>query len=155
MGNLLSTDEVQFYNDTTQRPDAFPVYQLRRHQTPSPFVYFDSRTYVLPSFPFRRYWDSSDPNFNSSFVNTVQGVATAYRSDRPRTVTPQDPDQVPFQWVNDTTFQIVTAGLDDHFGSGLLTRRYPSGWDYLTPGAGDDDNITNFSEGSRLQDMKP
>jgi prepilin-type N-terminal cleavage/methylation domain-containing protein len=153
-GRLLSTDEVQFYNDTTQRPDAFPVYQVRRHQTPSPFVYFDSRTYagdavlgiVPPEFPLRRYRVAP-------FNNAVQGVATAYRTDRPRAATPEDP--IPFEWANNTTFQIVTAGLDDHFGSGLTTRRYPSGVNYLTPGPGDDDNITNFSEGSRLQDRKP
>ena len=70
-------------------------------------------------------------------------------------MTPTDHDQFPFEWVNNDTFQIVTAGLDDHFGSGLPHRRYPSGVGYLTPGPGDDDNITNFSEGSRLQDRRP
>ncbi len=150
-GFLMSNEEARLRTGPTRaaQADVFPVYMVKRRNTP--FVYIDARTYagdattgLLPaSFPLAAF----QPTTN------VLGVATAYRSDRPRTVTPADP--VPFEFANPHTFQIICAGLDDHFGLGGTLRRYPSGTNYLSPGPGDDDNITNFSEGNKLQDSKP
>ena len=53
---------------------------------------------------------------------------------------------------------IIALGSCASFGgipASPFVRRYPSVMNYLSPGDGDDDNITNFSEGSILQDMKP
>ena len=152
----MSIDEEEFYPPLFLRCDPFPVYQLKKHKSPSPFVYFDCRTYagnavlgiLPPEFPLR-YWQT-----NPSVINTVQGVATAYRTDRPRTGTLEDP--VLFEWANKSSFQIVTAGLDDHFGSGLTTRRYPSGFDYdQSPLLRRRRQYHQFQRRQQAQDMKP
>ena len=54
-------------------------------------------------------------------------------------------------YVNDDTFQIISAGLDAEFGSGNADKTFPVGTNYS---AGDYDNITNFSEGT-LRDRLP
>lgn len=59
--------------------------------------------------------------------------------------------------VNPTGFQILCAGQDGEFGavsngSGPLVKLYPSGENYTIE---DNDNITNFSNGRRLEDNLP
>jgi hypothetical protein len=130
--------------------DAFPVYPPRGRT--EPFVYFDARTYG-GSGPI------ADPPTNGFYPlsgGNPKGVAKPYLSNRP------DPDS-PYglEWVNDNSFQIISAGLDGNYGSAAflsdrsLFPQYPSGANYLSPGDGDDDNITNFSDGRTLEDMKP
>ena len=114
-----------------------------------PYVYFDSRTYggltKPPSLPTNGY-----------YAWTGSGVAKPYLTDR---VAPNSP--YGFEWANPKTYQIICAGLDGFYGSDLfladpsLYPRYPGGVNYLSPGNGDNDNITNFSEGSALEDKKP
>jgi hypothetical protein len=53
-------------------------------------------------------------------------------------------------YANPNSFQIISAGLDGNYGSGGGS--YPSGTNYA---AGDLDNITNFSNGTNLQNDVP
>lgn len=152
-GALWSTDEVVLHGRPVADVDQFPVYLVKKRQ--HPFVYFDSNTYLgmgSPPAPSPILPPVYPP---VAFAGTtkIRGIATPYRSDKPRAPTPLDP--VPFDWVNKSTYQIVSAGLDGHFGSGNLLHRFPSGFNYRSPGDGDDDNISNFSEGSLFKDMKP
>jgi len=137
-------------NDTggaVSAPDPFPVYLPKGRKVP--YVYFDSRSYggVLstgaPAIPLTGFYTMPGP-----FPG--HGLARPYTTNRPKPTSPFG-----FEWVNDTTFQIISAGLDDHYGSdAILTLgivafpRYPSGDNFQTPAPGDDDNVTNFSEGS-------
>jgi len=160
---LLSTDESMLYGTPN---DAFPLYMVDNRQTP--YVYFDSRTYqgvysTTPSLP--PYYRLLPP-FNPPEAGNM---AAPYLSDRRRNPTAENP--MVFEFANPDTFQIICAGLDNHFGNGNPTsgflRQYPSGVNYLSPGYefapghfwpsddGDNDNITNFSKGTRLKDRKP
>ncbi len=139
-------------NDTASPGDQFPVYLPEGRKVP--YVYFDSRTYggILstgpPPFPLNGYYTVAGP-----FPG--HGYAKPYLTNRAKPTSPFG-----FEWVNDTKFQIISAGLDDHYGSDAFLAniaffpRYPSGDFYLTPPPGDDDNITNFSKGS-MKDTKP
>ena len=154
-GVLLSTDEVLLHGRPFAESDQFPVYLVKRRK--HPFVYFDSRTYFgTPTAP-TPILPPVFPPVAYAGTTTIRGAARPYRSDRPRRVVAPDP--VPFQWVNKSTYQIISAGLDGHFGQAVspasFLRRFPSGVNYLSPGDGDDDNITNFSEQSVLKDSKP
>jgi hypothetical protein len=55
----------------------------------------------------------------------------------------------PNSYVNPTTFQILSPGLDGRFGTG---RDYPSGSDY---NADNYDDVTNFIKGATLQNDMP
>jgi len=128
--------------------DFFAVYTPPKKM--APYVYFDCRTYGGLAAGMA-------PAVNGYYTLLNKGTAKPYFSTR----VPASPGAYPFEWVNKDTFQIISAGLDDHYGSDLFLADhlsypvYPTGTNYLTPGDGDDDNITNFSEGSRLQDKKP
>ncbi|MHB8973621.1 MAG: type II secretion system protein [Pirellulaceae bacterium] len=144
----LNWDEDVSDVDIFDDGDCFPVYAAPKKK--SPYVYFDQRNYGKISQP--------NPPIGCLYPflqDSPVGWAKPYLSTR-ASVRPGVPE-----WVNKTTFQIISAGLDDHYGSGdflndpLLYPVYPTGTNYLSPGDGDDDNITNFSEGSRLKDMKP
>jgi prepilin-type N-terminal cleavage/methylation domain-containing protein len=130
--------------------DAFPIYPPKGRL--EPYVYFDARTYggigPVTESPTNGFYPLSGPN--------PQGVAKPYIASRPDPNSPYG-----LEWVNEDSFQIISAGLDGHYGSAdflsdrSLYPQYPTGVNYLSPGDGDDDNITNFSEGRTLGDMKP
>ena len=114
--------------DWTDDGDGFPVYPPPRKR--APYVFFDFRTYG------GRYYQSPH----------AQGAAKPYLSSRSLGGPP------PHEWANKNTFQIISAGLDDHYGAvPPPAQYYPDGTNYLSPGDGDDDNITNFSEGRHLR----
>jgi prepilin-type N-terminal cleavage/methylation domain-containing protein len=104
------------------KPHYFPLDKLR-----APYVYFDSRTYGAIYTP---------PS------GVALGTAVAYKTKPSAAATAT--------WVNATTFQIVSAGMDNDYGTGTGDRLYPP-----TPGggmsAGDRDNIANFSQGKTLE----
>ena len=134
--------------------DPFPVFLPPERK--EPYVYFDSRTYggltKPPSHPDQRLtirW------------HRQPGVAKPYlpRPPRPRTLAVRfrvgQPRHVPdhqrragrplrVRSVPGRTRRLYPRFPD---GDELLSRRANSG--------GDDDNITNFSEGSTLEDKKP
>jgi prepilin-type N-terminal cleavage/methylation domain-containing protein len=150
---LASDDEATF--NTNDERDIFPVYLPKGMDVP--FVYFDSRTYMPRSIY----------KYNNKFVDPVQypqlhqhgtpnikGIARPYRSDQPRQITSGDTH--PYKWINADTFQIIAAGIDNHYG-GLtadavagINRHYPSGADYSD---GDKSNITSFSRGTLEDDI--
>lgn len=94
----------------------------------TPFVYFDSRSYA-------HY--------------TGSGYAVSINSVAHGTAKPYTDAKVTSAYVNPTTYQIITAGQDGFFGTG--GHPYPDG-PYPSQ---ERDNITNFSDGSTLQDKVP
>lgn len=140
-------DKARLKLETDYRPNLFFTYHPPKKK--APYVYFDSRTYggVDPANPVP---------INGFYTLEDRGSAKPYLTNRASPTSPYG-----FEWANPDKFQIVSAGLDDHYGSELFLadhRSYPifpDGTNYMSPGNGDDDNITNFSEGGRLQDQKP
>lgn len=111
----------------------------------APYVYFDSRTYSSASYPF---------DVDGTGTNIVR--LYPYRSNRPLPLG-QPPHAIgpQTQWVNPTTFQIISAGLDGEFGADTvaaapnLYKVYPEGLQYSPE---DYDNIANFSNGKKFKD---
>ena len=146
-GSYISTDGVD--------SDVFPTYQQRA--TGTPFVYFDSRTYI--------YKDSTagwKVNDYSDVNNSLAGTAQPYKTDQP---TPKkDPNEVGlwsttaenFKFANPNKYQIISAGQDGKFSSFPVVadtaRIYPTGTGYKSE---DLDNVTNFSQSSTLQGDMP
>jgi prepilin-type N-terminal cleavage/methylation domain-containing protein len=103
----------------------------------APYVYFDARSYVTyypAATQFALTSTSSDPMDHGT------------PRPMPRVASPSSQES----FVNPTTYQILAAGQDGHFGTGGQV--YPDG-PYL--GGPESDNITNFSEGQTLQDRVP
>lgn len=100
----------------------------------TPYVYFDSRTYLRARYPK----DESEPS--------IQGIAYPYRavvlSEKPGRGTMINPD----------TFQIISAGLDGDYGADNPVKVLPEGEGF---GQGDWDNVTNFSHGKTLEYWAP
>jgi len=147
----LSYDDKQLNPAAVE--DSFPVYLP--YKSEAPFVYFDARSYGITFYP--------------PIPNDQTGAAKPYLSDRERVATTNKP--LPYEWVNEDSFQIVSAGRDNHYGSYACVADpvqylpvYPLGMNYdstlgssgpgFTGEGGDDDNITNFSGGT-LEDKMP
>ncbi|RMF43382.1 MAG: type II secretion system protein [Planctomycetota bacterium] len=160
----LSNDEAQYGLGTN---DCIPVYRPRRRE--APFVYFDARTYSIPSGSslFYSYYGSASTPF---------GVVRPYRSDEVRTNVPATDYERRFRYMEEDSFQLISAGLDDLFGGipysgtggGPVFYAYPSGTSIdfgPTPGNAPNvgqfgsyqdgsgasaqlDNVANFSEGT-------
>ena len=136
--------------------DSFPIYVPKGSN--APLVYFDARSYGTVFYP--------------AAPNDSIGAAKPYLSER------ADPaSALGYEWANETTFQIISAGRDSHYGSyacvadptlvPTLFPIYPLGTNYdptLPPApavagfpgvGGDNDNITNFSAGGTLEGSKP
>jgi prepilin-type N-terminal cleavage/methylation domain-containing protein len=92
------------------------------------YHYFDSRTYDR-----HRTQTGAKPYFK---VTTAGAVGTA---------------------VNDTTFQIICAGLDGEFGNGSNTAHkaipFANSGQAINLSDEDNDNLTNFSEGKELREL--
>ncbi|MBT5598984.1 MAG: type II secretion system protein [Planctomycetaceae bacterium] len=157
---------------TTDDGDGFAAYYPRGSDVP--FVYFDSRTYMPRSIygyaPAAQYPLVYNLPTNP---NDVNGVARPYRSDQPREATPDD--GYFFHWVNKNTFQLIAAGVTNHYGNNILPaplngrptpltryQHYPSGigpptkdgaTDGVTYSDGDKSNITSFSQGTLENDI--
>ena len=137
-----------------RNPDPFPVYHP--HNLKAPYVYFDSRTYSSRRF----------------YTATGHGAVAAYASTRMAKDPVHANRQVP-EWINKTTFQIISAGLDDHYGSfpslaaiADLIKIFPTGMSFnhashsmmstgYTGPPGDEDNISNFSDGREFGGHMP
>jgi prepilin-type N-terminal cleavage/methylation domain-containing protein len=100
----------------------------------TPFVYFDARSYVA-------YHQSG---YAVSINSVAHGTAKPYTD-------PSSGQAATSQagFINPQTYQIITAGQDGFFGTG--GHPYPTG-PYPPQ---ERDNITNFSDGSTLQDKVP
>ena len=127
-GTAQSTDEVDYGYGAN---DAMPVYRAPYRKS-APFVYFDARSYGYS------LGASSTPQYFFNSYGTSQiGVARPYKSDKINTnagTTAAAADSY-YKYVNDRTFQLISAGLDDNFGgiiqgandNGPVFFRYPSG----------------------------
>ncbi len=159
---LLSTDESALHNQAAAERDIFPVYFPKNCDTP--FVYFDSRTYMSRSI----YYYNNNPvppvqyppadwcfgNPHSHPVTSIKGVARPYRGDQRHNIVS---DIHPYKWINADTFQVVASGTDHDFGNfnptnigAGINRHYPSGDDYSD---GDKSNIASFSNGTLEDDI--
>ncbi|MCA9192229.1 MAG: prepilin-type N-terminal cleavage/methylation domain-containing protein [Planctomycetales bacterium] len=148
-GLTLSTDEGEFGLGTN---DVLPVYHHKSGR--APVVYFNNATYSTTS-----------PVFYNNYAVSDLGIVRPYRSDNVKT-TAGTPD-TRFSYMNDKSFQLISAGLDDLYGGvpgKTVFFRFPSGqmidFDAATPAAAGGryvevagapsvqlDNATNFSEG--------
>lgn len=156
-------------------------------KNPTPYVYFDSRTYAFAD-------SSGQPQYASFAWPAPDGggvtIARPYKSDIDNTTfnpgaNPQDAlfrDRA-LHWVNRDTFQLLCAGRDGEFGPLVNTSnpdlvfpdqnnnpvpvftRFPSRLAFhpaygSNPPApyylqGQDDNLSNFSEGQTMEQAKP
>jgi type II secretory pathway pseudopilin PulG len=150
--------------------DQFPVYAPRGLK--APFVYFVANTYSYPIVPVtnppRNY-------YNHYRAENLGGAARPYKSDIINNAV--QPTNIPnaerhFRYMNEKSFQIVSAGLDDDYGGVYplihsnetpvffvfpngatldIVQRTKSGKGYVNPDGGPSaqlDNVTNFSEGT-------
>ncbi|GAA5504918.1 type II secretion system protein [Novipirellula caenicola] len=106
--------------------DLFPTYAARSGG--APFVYFDSRTYTSSTGGYNGYssttFGSVRPYFSDQFNNNSTGADYA-------TI---DAALAAWKFINPNKFQIISAGLDDSFGSTVNTAggqpvyfQYPTG----------------------------
>jgi len=106
--------------------DGHPVYYPRDGQQ-IPYVYFHHDSYATI-----KYGDGTNEL-------AVGGVARPYQRDGGT------------EFINKDSYQIISAGQDGDWGPDNANKQFPSGVNY---GDGDNDNITNFSEGT-LGDQIP
>ncbi|HAY79979.1 MAG TPA: hypothetical protein DCY79_09280 [Planctomycetaceae bacterium] len=162
-----SNDESTLHSRTD---DVFPVFSPPSR--PQPYVYFDSRTYLLgiSGVPSQTYPSILTGDYVPPAALTM-GVA------RPYLTTNRDPNffnASTFNWrahyaAEPKEYQIISAGLDGDYGAdwnpaglkifetGALLRADQQPWGGGTARGyqdGDLDNITNFSEGT-LGDRLP
>lgn len=99
-GATVSNDESTLFSGTN---DLLPVYNSGNSRR-APFVYFDSRTY-------------SGSSYVNYYGNPTLGFARPYKSDQVNTTVAYAtaPDAY-YRYMNDRSFQIISAGLDDAFG---------------------------------------
>lgn len=142
----ISVDEEMLYGATATN-DLMPVYYSGGGRQ-APFVYFDSRTYRVNSYAPTALVDA--------------GALTPYKSEQRNTNATSTPTDA-YRFMNERSFQIISAGLDDSYG-GLLGYYYifPSGQSLDATGAVGEfsnyiiqaqipstqlDNAANFSDG--------
>ena len=131
--------------------DLLPAYVPARQTMP--YVYYDSRTYRVPPDPTN---GRPSAEFNR-FLPTGHGFAVPYRSTEQNTkvvlssspsVTERNLRQ---RWMNEKGFQIISAGLDDHFGgsAGLTYMFKPQGGTGATSAqSGDSFNVATGEVGT-------
>jgi prepilin-type N-terminal cleavage/methylation domain-containing protein len=130
------------------------------------YLYIDSRSYQeCAKFAGGNYSDSADQyayaEGGSSGSPPRENCCRPYWSEN-KTTSTLTGKRFQFKPVNPTTFQILCAGQDGDFGlftsSGSTpdvdVKFYPTGTNYNV-GGGDNDNMANFSDGSRLGDKIP
>lgn len=155
----VSVDETTFGKPTPSGfpGDLIPVYHPKGLQ--APFVYFDSRTYSQAGMFFNHY-DLGG-----------YGVARPYKAGKGEGydvntkyayVTGTSPAQIAnndnyYRYVNDRTYQIISAGLDDSYG-GLPNPQsgpplffcYPNGVSLDITKPADQPKLTRYSENTGL-----
>lgn len=114
---LASTDESDF--GTGPWPDPLPVY--RGSENVAPYVYFQARTYgYIPSVgAFNGY----GPKDSNGLASGPLGAVRPYKTSRPRPKAgtaaygslPEASKA--YDFMNADTFQIISAGLDDYYGT--------------------------------------
>jgi hypothetical protein len=131
----------------------------------APFVYFDGDLYSAQKTagaerPYRAYPSAAKglptlgPAGNAS--------AAAWGSAAPYAAALPEDANAELMWINPRKFQVICAGMDNAYGamgptpagySENLPKIFPAGIRY-DPKKGDDDNLTNFSDGRQLGDAR-
>ena len=83
------------------------------------------------------YFFNNGGTYGQTFTGTGTGTAHPYKRDNGT-------------FVNDKSYQILSAGQDGNWGANSADKRFPSGQNY---GPGDGDNVTNFSEGTLADEI--
>lgn len=142
----VSNDEQSLYGASVVN-DLMPVYYPSGGRR-APFVYFDSRTYRTNSFAPAGLPDA--------------GGVTPYKSEQRNTNSTPSPSDT-YRFMNERSFQIVSAGLDDSYGGQVgFYYIFPTGESLAADGnvgafsqyrnslglpSTQLDNATNFSDG--------
>ncbi len=131
--------------------DQFPAYRAL-YSKDTCYIYIDSRAYnyFVSDFTDRNYAAYADGN------NADGYYARPYWSENKASTDTSLPIGQQYKQMNPTTFQILCAGQDGDFGldaSPAAIKFFPGGGGPYQDG--DRDNMTNFSEGRRLEDHIP
>ncbi len=104
--------------------DLIPAYHPKGLKMP--FVYFDSRTYQQDPRVANRYRSTTSKGLVYPYRSTA--VNTKYNAAKTST-DPAERNRY-FRFVNDKSFQVISAGLDDHFGGaiGIVLHVQTVGW---------------------------
>lgn len=146
-GAEIVFESLEELPDDYAKNDVFPAY-LPENCT-VPYTYFDSRTYIP-----RRIYSGSRPAQFPMWDSAISGQLRPYRSDNVRPVVDGADDQYPAKFINEDSYQIISAGIDNNYGGpngASFWKHFPSGEGY-TPG--DNSNIASFSRGV-LEDEIP
>lgn len=120
-----------FYQFDAARLQAAGAYQVYLpKESTAPYVYFEAGVN-----------GAGYANGGNSFSGMGSGTARPYRSDVAAQV-----------WCNPKSFQIISAGQDDDFGTRSGDGSWPSGANYSIA---DRDNVVNFNEKATLGDDMP
>lgn len=113
--------EVNSAGITTSSDDADLLPEYHPGGLTQPFVYFEARTYQQSTVA-------------NVFSTTSNGIVYPYRSTEVNTKVDKNNTAIAsrnsyFKFVNDKSFQLISAGLDDHYGgtSGLFYMYAPIG----------------------------
>ena len=144
---------------------------LPRTASTSPLVYFNFRSYTTsPSPASTPPPGSPNPFYRNGWPHYVHpvaapgvsNVARPYRSERTSPATPYGGAI----YMNEESFQIICAGIDEEYGSDVnpsippddasdptnTVKVFRSGLGYQE---GDQDNLTNFSDSQTLENAQP
>ncbi len=124
------------------------------------YIYLDSRTYLVHQLQSTALGGNVQAYGDFNRANEI--LAKNQSNPPPAGNQAEINQRKQYQYMNQTTFQIICAGQDGEFGrafnqfdnisnaTGLKT--FTSGTNYTDE---DKDNLTNFSEGRRLEDHIP
>ena len=134
-----------FKEDRLVDSDSDGFYEYLPPAGKTPYVYFCRSSYST-GFHTTTFWGT---------VGSESGLAVPYFVAEPANTPPVKLDAAS-NWVPVAAdkYQIICAGLDNDFGSTVATspRTFPDAANYMKA---DEDNITSFSEGKSLGDLKP
>jgi general secretion pathway protein G len=154
-GRLFDEDDDTFW-------EYYPPQKRSKGDGITPYVYFDFTSYVFHSSGSYWFYHATNatpagpqPVGSGPFV--LLSSTNAFPTSTAGTATPYYDSAVSGGFMNPTSFQIISAGLDNNYGSG--TRRgFPSGAAVAPSTTGynteDYDNLTNFTT-SRLEEAIP
>lgn len=134
-GYTVSSDESDLFGGAF---DVLPTFAVSG--TVAPLVYFDSRTYS--------YSTSNGVYFNAyqPTSGAVGGVARPYKSTEINTTVNWNVDaDAHFRYMNDNSFQLISAGLDEDYGGVPQSGAAPVFYQFPT---GDALDITQQTGGS-------
>jgi len=139
--------------DGADATDVMPSYKAI-YSGETAYLYIDSRSYDQLTD------DYTTPARAAYAEDPSAGYIRPYWSeDRTSSAALTPPDlRDDYKPMNPTTFQIIGAGQDGLFQSDpepTVLKFFPGGGGYSSPGGEDNDNMTNFSEGRRLEDHLP